>query len=206
MLWGHCQPLHPQHLAFPQATPELPAWTCTESLSAQCPDFPCMEPLQLGRTPRQRLSTHHPSQRGGGIHPFSQSPKQNGLSVMTGLYDQIRQYFISVFTAREPGTRGTTGIPEHAVCSPQLTTLPKARSGPPRNGNLSLIRSTLIELGDPTWTSRSEPALKSSWDVVCLLGPVAALFGGTYAPPHPRIYHQLSSPWETNPSPSSLTV
>lgn len=47
---------------------------------------------------------------------------------MTGLYDQIRQYFISVFTAREPGTRGTTGIPEHAVCSPQPTALPKARS------------------------------------------------------------------------------
>lgn len=34
---------------------------------------------------------------------------RGGLSVITGLYDQIRQYFISVFIAREPGTRGTAG-------------------------------------------------------------------------------------------------
>lgn len=50
-----------------------------------------------------------PSQRGGGIHPFSHGQRQSGLSVITGLYDQIRQYFISVFIVREPGTRGTAG-------------------------------------------------------------------------------------------------
>lgn len=142
-----------------------------------------MVPLPLCRTPRQRLPTHHPSQRGGGIHPFSNSQRQSGLSVMTGLYDQIRQYFISVFTAREPGTRGTTGIPEHAVCSPQPTALPKARSGPQGNGNTSLIRSTLKDLGNPTWTSGAEPELKSSWEMICLLGQWPHSLGVPLPPP-----------------------
>lgn len=85
-----------------------------------------MEPLQLCRTPRQRLPTHHPSQRRGGVHPFSHGQRQSGLSVITGLYGQIRQYFISVFIARELGTRGTAGSRSvlSAVSSQQLCLKP----------------------------------------------------------------------------------
>lgn len=92
----------------------------------RAPGSSCMEPLQLCRTPRQRLPTHHPSQRGGGVHPFSHGQRQSGLSVITGLYGQIRQYFISVFIARELGTRGTAGSRSvlSAVGSQQLCLKP----------------------------------------------------------------------------------
>lgn len=56
------------------------------------------------------VPSHPPPQPKRGWNPsFLTWSKAERPLMITGLYDQIRQYFISVFTAREPGTRGTAG-------------------------------------------------------------------------------------------------